>query len=103
LGDAVDAAEPFLHGLAPNEGAKLVLNLVKVWARMRATRVGLTGDQFKVLRAIKKHHPTVRDIAAYTGLTEDRAAAVVRELKGLRYKEEIPLVEDQQGSLATKF
>jgi hypothetical protein len=104
LGDMLDAVRSVESGFAPNELAILLVRLFAFWRRLRTVRVSLSEQQFRVLRAIKTGRKTIADIAAMTGIPHDRIQETLNEMRMVEYKAAtVPLVDGDDGSLATRF
>jgi len=56
-----------------------------------------------VLRAVHRGRTSVQAIASYTGLTVDRVKSVIDELRGKKYKADVPLLEGEDGGFQTRF
>lgn len=103
LGDIVATLKGASGGFAPNELALIATRMLALWKRMRAVRVSLSSEEFKVLRAIKAGRKTPEDIARYAVLSRDDAMRVIALLRTRRYKEDIALVEQDDAGFSTKF
>lgn len=105
LGFAVDTANELdiSHVLDTPEATKLILTLLKSWHRFRKTSVSLDKNEFKVLRAIQKGKDKVEGIAEYTELPTEAIHEALKLLREKKYREEIPLVEQEGSTLSTKF
>ena len=101
LGDIVDALLSFGH--PPNELGEMAWKLLGAWRRMRKVRVKLTEDEFRVLRAIKTGNSTTPTIASSASIAEPAVDAALANLRQKRYKDDIPLIEEQDGKLTTRF
>lgn len=103
LGDIWDILKGTSAGLSPSELAKILVALVKGWAKLRSVRISLNERQFKVLRAVKQGNNTAEAIAAYTGLAVEDVTSVGAELEKLRYKQDIPILKVSGNSYSTDF
>jgi hypothetical protein len=103
VGDLIDATRPFLESLAPNEGAKLLVDLLGIWRRLREQRVVLDEAEFAVLRAVKRGCHTPQQVASYSGLDAPVVAGAIERLKTRQYRREISLIEESAAGLITRF
>jgi hypothetical protein len=107
LGEAIDLIQELGTGtgmgMSPPEVAAQIFRVFDFWQRLRSVRVELDESQFKVLRAIKKGHRDLNGITAYTGLTETDTRDAVSSLLRMRYKEDVPLLEQVGDMLTTQF
>jgi hypothetical protein len=111
LGDIIDAlGEHKLEDvLMPDQWSAVVRALFGralfgAWTRMRAMRVELDDKQFRVMRAVKRGHCTLAEIAKFAELSMEETHAIIDNLKGTYYRDEIPLLESSEdGGLRTRF
>lgn len=106
LSDALDAfgdVPGSISAIDPSQLATVLLKLLGTWKKLRAVRVPLDENQFKVLRAIKRGQSNVDGIASYAGLDKTVVEATVASLKAAKYRDDLTLVEDAGGTLTTRF
>jgi hypothetical protein len=83
--------------------AELLVKLVLFWRKLRGVRVALDGDEYRVMKAVKRGADSVEQVAQKLGWPADRAHPVVDRLKAKRYRGDIMLLEESDGALSTEF
>lgn len=103
IGDIVDSLRSLIGGLTPLESAKMIVCLLKLLRRKRRVAIHLSGDEFRVLRAIKRGYSNIAGIVDYTGLATECIESTVNDLKSRMYKDEIPLLFETEAGIETDF
>jgi HAMP domain-containing protein len=83
--------------------AKILLKLVLFWRKLREVRVGLDKNQYLTLKAVKGGAHSVEAIAANLNRRVEEIRQVVDSLKAKRYRGDVPLLEEKDGALSTRF
>ncbi len=103
IGDAVDIGGDVLGGLDPLDAVKVLMNMVLLWRRLRRVRVPLSGEEFRVLRALKAGFRTPVEISSYTELIEESVRETLQQLQERRCFTDIPLAECNNNEWSTSF
>jgi hypothetical protein len=90
----------------PEQAAALVVHLFQVWQRLRAVRIPLDKEAYRVLAAIKAGHSTVEDIVKQTKYSAETVHALLQTLANTEYEGRsgrLPLVRRQEARWVTPF
>jgi hypothetical protein len=93
-----------MNGVAPEELAKLLGRLVKLWREVRRLREPLTEIEVQIMLAVKRGSTTPEAIVAATEIPLETVRTCIDSLAARRYNQSIPLIEkNDDEELVTRF